>query len=293
MSIPIAIVLLTKDEPDFLEQTVHAIIDRTNYPYELFIVDNHSNSNKQKKLLNKYKEKKLAHVIFNNKNQWVLGFNKAIEVINNRRDLSSRYVVLSDGDIVVPNPINQICWLQYLKYKMDGNVIVGKLGLSLDHKPIQSDKQFIKAYESESRYMSGPIVDDLVIAPVDTTLAIYRKDLFVINKFKMLPGHASLIRPYYYTCRTTSSYKANHLGWGNCKKPNKEQLKEKIICFTRYAGNVDPVVLSDVSRKIRYFHKVFRHMFRAYWFLRVGFYWVLYIVPRFPRGLNEIQFKHR
>jgi hypothetical protein len=34
--------------------------------------------------------------------------------------------------------------------------------------------------------MQGPVVDDLVIAPVDTTLAIYRKDLFVILSFLLV-----------------------------------------------------------------------------------------------------------
>ena len=42
MSIPIAIVVLTKDEPDFLDKTIRSIVGRTNYPYELFIVDNDS-----------------------------------------------------------------------------------------------------------------------------------------------------------------------------------------------------------------------------------------------------------
>ena len=42
----------------------------------------------------------LIYVIFNNKNQWILGFNKAIDIVNSRTDLSSEYVVLTDGDIV-------------------------------------------------------------------------------------------------------------------------------------------------------------------------------------------------
>jgi hypothetical protein len=52
-------------------------------------VDNHSTSKEQKALLNRYKEQGLAHIIFNNKNQWVLGFNKAIKVINTRGNLSA------------------------------------------------------------------------------------------------------------------------------------------------------------------------------------------------------------
>ena len=71
MSIPLAIVVLTKDEPDFLDKTIRSIIGRTNYPYELFIVDNDSSLDKQKTLLKSYEQDGLAHVIFNNKNQWI------------------------------------------------------------------------------------------------------------------------------------------------------------------------------------------------------------------------------
>jgi hypothetical protein len=57
------------------------------------------------------------------------------------------------------------------------------LGLALDLKFIEDNQSFSKVYTNELNYMQGPVVDDLVIAPVDTTLAIYRKDLFVMNKF--------------------------------------------------------------------------------------------------------------
>ena len=149
MSVPIAIVVLTKDEPDFLDETIRSIISRTNYPYELFIVDNDSSLDKQKTLLNSYKKDVVAHVIFNKKNQWVLGFNKAIDIINTRTDLSSEYIVLTDGDIVVPEPIDQVCWLEYLKQKMDSNITVGKLGLALDVGFIKDNKQFYDTYTNE------------------------------------------------------------------------------------------------------------------------------------------------
>jgi len=289
MNTPIAIIVLTKDEPEFLKKTVDGIIDRTGYPYELFIVDNNSTLNKQRILLDTYKKNGLVHVIFNKKNQWVLGFNKAIDIINTRADLSLDYIVLTDGDIVVPSPVDEVCWLEYLKQKMDGNVTVGKLGLALDLSFIKRKKEFSKTYTEHLEYMRGPVVDGLIIAPVDTTLAIYRKNLFVMDEFKMLPGHASLVKPYYYICKTGFTYQAEHLGWKNYEKPNKKQTEDKIICFTKYAGYVDPVILDKISMEVRYFYKVFRHVYRAYWLLRVIFYWALYIAPKFPRNLNEIQ----
>ena len=64
MNVSIAIVILTKDEPSFLDGTIRSIIDRTNYPYELFIVDNNSSLDEQIKLLNSYEKEELAHVIY-------------------------------------------------------------------------------------------------------------------------------------------------------------------------------------------------------------------------------------
>jgi glycosyltransferase involved in cell wall biosynthesis len=293
MSIPVAIVVLTKDEPDFLDKTIRSIVGRTNYPYELFIVDNDSCLDKQKTLLNSYKKDGTAHVIFNKKNQWVLGFNKAIEVVNSRADLSSEYMVLADGDIVVPEPIDQVCWLEYLKQKMDGNITVGKLGLALDIGLIESSDKFQKTYQIEKRFMSGPVIDGLIIAPVDTTLAIYRTDLFITNKFKMLPGHASLIKPYYYVCRTKNIYLAQHLGWKNYDNPVKEQLRDKIICFTKYAGYIDSNILKETDIRTRAFHKFFKYFYKSFWAMLVLFYWAKYIASRFPRKWNEIQSRYR
>ena len=293
MSISIAIVVLTKDEPEFLDKTIRSIIDGTNYPYRLFIVDNKSSLDEQKKLLNSYEKEELAHVIFNDKNQWILGFNKAIKIINTRVDLSSKYIVLTDGDIVVPNLVNEVCWLTYLKQKMDGNVTVGKLGLALDIDFIKNNERLVDTYASELKHINGPIVDDLVIAPVDTTLAMYRRDLFVMGEFKMLPGHASLAKPYYYVCRTNDTYLAEHLGWHNYVEPDMNQLKKKVLCFAKYAGYVDPIILDQVGNGVKYFYKIFGRIYKAYWSFGVVWHWMRYIMARFPRNLNEIQSKRR
>ena len=136
-------------------------------------------------------------------------------------------------------------------------------------------------------------IDGLIIAPVDTTLAIYRTDLFITNKFKMLPGHASLIKPYYYVCRTKNIYLAQHLGWKNYDNPVKEQLRDKIICFTKYAGYIDSNILKETDIRTRAFHKFFKYFCKSFWAMLVLFYWAKYIASRFPRKWNEIQSRYR
>ena len=288
----IPIILLTKDEPNLLQKTIDSILERTSYPYELFVVDNDSCIGAQLELLQKFEGHPKIQVIYNSKNEWILGFNKAIEIIQKRTNLSADYLVLTDGDIVVPEPSGESCWLRYLKTQMDQNSCVGKLGLALDLNSIKDNKLFKNTYQRELAYKTGPQIGDLIIAPVDTTLAIYRWDLFVFNTFKMLPGHGSLTRPHYYTCRS-KQYEAIHLGWENYINYSQEQLRDKVRCFTKYAGYIDPIILNRVDIKTKYFYLWFRYLYRAYWSVRVIFYWFMYITPRFPRRLNEIQAKRR
>lgn len=293
MSKIIPIVILTKDEPKFLELMIKSIINRTKYPYRVFIVDNNSQDINQNFLLERLKQEYKLEVIYNDKNEWVLGFNNAIKIINDEVDLNHEYIVLSDGDIIMPLPNNGICWLEYLVKKMKSNVTIGKIGLSLDTSLIATKKEFTKTYNIEKKYMKGPTVDELIIAPVDTTLAIYRKDLFVMNRFMIIPGHASLVKPYYYIFRTPKVYQAKHLGWRKYQKPDIKQLEEKIICFTKYAAYIDPIVLEKVDLKIKYFHKIGKYFFKSYWAFKVVYYWFTYIIKHFPRDLNEIQSKYR
>jgi len=290
--VPIAIVVLTRDEPKFLQATVQSILERTHYPYQLFIADNNSQSAEQQQLLQQYDQDPSIQVVFNPKNRWVLGFNNAIQIAKKQQGLSTNYMVLTDGDILVPELSGKLCWLGYLKQQMDQHACIGKLGFSLDLNSIKNNDLFKKTYQRELTYKTGPHIGNSIIAPVDTTLAIYRQDVFVSGAFKMLPGHSSLIKPYYYTCRT-QKHQAQHLGWENYIKPSQEQLVEKINCFTRYAGYIDPIVLSRVDIKTKYFYQWFRYLFKAHWSIKVLFYWVLYIVTRFPRKLNELQASHR
>lgn len=292
MNMPIAIVVLTKDEPKFLQATIQSILDRTHYPYQLFIVDNNSQSAEQHQLLQQYAQDSNIQVVFNSKNRWVLGFNSAIDSAKKHKGLSADYMVLTDGDILVPEFSGELCWLGHLKREMDQYACIGKLGLSLDLNPIKDNDLFQETYQRELTYKTGPSIGNSIIAPVDTTLAIYRQDVFVSGVFKMLPGHASLVKPYYYTCRT-QQYQAQHLGWGNYIEPTQEQLIEKIKCFTKHAGYIDPIVLNKVDIKTKYFYKLFRYGFKTYWSIKVVFHWMLYIATRFPRGLNELQTARR
>ena len=290
----IPIIILTKDEPRFLELMVKSIFNRTSYPFKLFIVDNCSISLAQKDVIERLCSEYDITVFHNKKNNWVLGFNLAISSIRNDESITQDYYVLSDGDLIVPIPQDGFCWLEYLKIKLEKNVVVGKIGLSLDITRIKNHKEFYNTCHTELRYMNGPKLDGLIISPVDTTIAIYRANLFVFKDFKMLPGHASLVKPYYYTARTPYQYRSKHLGWLKYHGDiSKKQLDDKVVCFTKFAAYVDPILIRKCSTRIRLFYRLIKPIYKAYWALITSYYWIVYFCKKFTRSLNEIQFHLR
>lgn len=286
----IPIVILHRDEASFLRQMVDSIRRNTLAPYQLLVVDNHSAMPESITLLSELEDTDTV-VIRNQENRWVLGFNAALAhpLFNHR----APYFVFSDGDIVVPEvDIDGKCWLGRLIHLMNENACAGKIGLSLDLSRIADRTELQHIVENELGYSSGQRIGNLIIAPVDTTLAIYRKTTFVMDQFRFLPGHKSLIRPYLFSMRTTPDFSAVHLGWqdyGSLTKP----VSEKIRCFARFGGHVDQVTLSMASPYDRIYYRIAAPVWRAFWSVALAYHWACYILRRFPRDLNELQAEAR
>ena len=112
-------------------------------------------------------------------------------------------------------------------------------------------------------------------------MAIDRKDAFIMESFKMIPGHVSLVRPYYYVAGTGNLYWCKHLGW---RVPNRTQSKDKIICFTRYAGHIDPVILPSVAKSMVLYHTFFKYIYKIKWTLLAMFFWMSIYSKGFQGG---------
>jgi hypothetical protein len=287
---PIPIVVLHRDEPGFLRETVAAIRQRTSVDYQLFVVDNNSVTLEAGAALEQLAADDVV-VIRNSHNRWVMGFNSALA--HERFNHEAAYYVFSDGDIVVPErDAAGACWLTRLIELMERTACAGKIGLSLHLGTLQERKDLAHIYREEIAYAAGPRIGDLVVAPVDTTLAIYRRDLFVMGRFRFLPGHKSLLRPYYYCLRTPLEFSATHLGWQHYGKP-RDDAGEKIRCFARFGGFVDHVTLAQASFVDRAYYRVLGPVWRSAWGLVVAWHWSHYILRHFPRGLNELQAQAR
>jgi hypothetical protein len=291
-AIPIAI--LHRNEFKSLFKMIESIVLNTRHPYRIFVVDNNSSVPDKHEQFERLRGIAGLILVESKQNDWALGFNRALR--HPQWPSAADYYVLSDADIVLPEIASEWgCWLTYLKAQMNAYACIGKLGVSLRSDDI--DNPVVKAgvIQQEERFLANPKIGDNTIAPVDTTLAIYRKDFFVLDEFTFCIGHASLARPHYYTCRTSSKLVAKHLGWyiDTALKLDDAALKEKIRCFAVYGGYIDPAVLKLCDARSRWYYKIVHPLSVVYWGLRVTFYNFVYIAKRFPRRINEIQSRCR
>ena len=132
------IILLHHNEPIFLEKCLNSIENNTKSSFEIIVVDNKSNDQIIKILKKKYSKK--YKLIFNQKDNWVYGFNLGINSIKYSWDR----IVLSDADIIIKKTKKGKCWLKYVNEQLDKYPIIGKLGISLDTNILKKKKYYKK-----------------------------------------------------------------------------------------------------------------------------------------------------
>lgn len=90
------------------------------------------------------------------------------------------------------------------------------------------------------------------------------------------------------------NYQAKHLSWtGYILADSAPQVEDKIKCIMKYATYIVPMILKNATTGLRVFHYSMKHIFKIYWFCIVLLHWCRYLIPRFPRGINEIKHKNR
>jgi len=286
------IILLHHNEPDFLESCIYSIIKNTKSQYKIIVIDNKSTKkNIEKiKILNKKIKFKL---IFNPKDNWVLGFNLGIEYL---KKYKWDRIVLSDSDIIFNRTQKKKCWLKYLNDQFDLHPTIGKLGISLDRKILKKNKILNQILKRENRYNNGIFIGENVIAPTDTTAAIYRKDLFITKEFKLYYGHTSLIKPYYYSCRTGKMLNCKHLGWYKYLKIIHKQTIKDIRTKAWFFCRVNRPIESPLLNKLPIYEKILllflaKYFYRTIISIKFLYLWTSYILKNFPLNFNEIQRK--
>lgn len=289
-SIPIFV--MSYNDMVSLRLCLRALVNRTHFPHRIIVVDNASTEPELKRYLEKLAALTVIPVYRNRMNLWVLGLHKAIGEWS-RRSGEHDLFVLTDCDILPPPPLNGQCWLMRMKALMDEHACVGKLGLALDLGYIKSREQFRHTYEREQFFMQGPRIGEMVIAPVDTTLALYRKSMFVTSNPLFIPTHQGLYRPYYYCCRTPQAFQAKHLSWRFYSRRNETDVVAKMLCFGLVGATVVPAVYDAAPLRAQVFYSLVRPFSRAFWGVVVVLLQASYLVRSFPRRVNRIQASRR
>jgi len=272
------IIVMTRNEGEYLERCIESIIHTVSCEIRIYIVDNNSDDQYHMKILNDLEKKYSETIIIfrKNRNLWVLGVNSIIDTIKDSH--CSDYFMLTDGDIDFNNcNVRSSCWLSYLIDKMDSNLIVGKLGLSLDWKYLTETPKLAEILKQERLlYAEGRKINDLYIAQVDTTATIFRWDWSMEKSSKLYPDHMRYLRPELYSCRTPHNITVEHLGWYRYKENtvSKKNINDKVCCFTLMGAALKPEIIRQASFGSRLFFILFSRMFSCFWIIRR--YYILY-----------------
>ena len=176
---------------------------------------------------------------------------------------------------------------------MQRHACVGKLGLSLDLGYIRTRPHFAHTYARELFFTQGPRIGDLVIAPVDTTLAIYRKSMFVTRHPLFIPTHQSLYRPHMYCCRTGPELQAKHLSWRFYERRPQTDVVAKMLCFGLLGATVVSAMMQRAPFHVRLFYTLARPLARMFWGGLAAALQAYYLLGSFPRRLNRLQSSRR
>lgn len=288
----IPILILSYNDLRSLRLCLRAIVNRTRRPYELIVVDNASTEPRLKRYLRWLACLTRIRVHVNRRNLWVLGLNAPLrEALATRA--SDAIFAVSDCDIIVPPLRDGACWLERMELSLASHACIGKLGLALDTGYIATRPAFSKTMEVERFFMAGPRIGDNVVAGVDTTMALYRRDLFVTGDPRFLPGHQSLHRPHYYCCRTGEDLRAKHLSWRGYAERTSSDVEAKMVCMALLGAEVSAVQRAIAPLRARLFYALVRPLARILWGLQVALRQGLYLARRFPRRINELQHLRR
>ena len=166
-------------------------------------------------------------VIYNHENNGFEGFNPGLALVE------EEFFILSDPDIIL-NPSMPAHWILRFVEVMR-MVMTPKLGVALDISVLNANDKFqalVKERETEYWEHAGTIDIPCIkspcyLAPVDTTLAMYRRDTYKfwidrnlhfnrgdgIDPQKQVPQSEHNEKYYIPPIRVAGDYTCQHTGW--------------------------------------------------------------------------------
>lgn len=251
MKIPL--ILISYNNNEIFKKSFDSLTKNTSFIYELIVVDNNSSDKNHIKYLEELENSKKIKLYKNKKNLFTLGLNICLKDYDN---VNNDFFVICDSDFLYPEPINGKCWLSSFVEEMQSNPYIGKLGLSISLENLENKIHLKSIYDREKSFSSISLNANVWAAQVDTTPAIYRKDFFFWDNFRLYPGHMSANKPFYHIGRH-KNYIGYHLGWDYNEYINKDFAVNisKIDSFALYGGALDKEVVKRLSvfLKCRYY----------------------------------------
>ncbi|PIX15287.1 MAG: hypothetical protein COZ72_03825 [Elusimicrobia bacterium CG_4_8_14_3_um_filter_50_9] len=238
---PIDIVILSHERSAIITDMLTKIKERTHYPHRIIVCDNDSSEAAKNNLKRLVEKGFIDKLILNNFNKWPEGFNPGLTIVNG--DL----YCLSDPDIIVPD-LGENCWLSRLVDYMNKYPFMGKIGLhiSMDNYPPKhaySREYYIRKFESKFVENTD---NEIFEAPVDTTMAICRRDLFETynEAYPEIPlvDHQARYRRNYKVGRTAHPLSCVHKGFDEYKDLSDENI--------RYIANKNKTIESKHYRRL-------------------------------------------
>jgi glycosyltransferase involved in cell wall biosynthesis len=289
---PIPILVMSYNDHASLRLCLRAIVNRTRRDYRLIVVDNASTEPRLLRYLGLLARLTRIAVHRNRRNLWVLGLNAPLrEALKDCRP--DDLFAVSDCDIIVPPPRDGRCWLTRMETLMQQHACIGKLGLSLDLGYIQSRPAFAATLAAERFFLDGPRIGETIVAGVDTTMALYRQQLFVTRRPMFLPGHQSLLRPYYYCCRTTAALQAKHLSWRGYERRRDDDVAAKLRCMGLLGTAIAPAQVAAAPLGAQISYRLLLPLARLFWGSVVALLQGVYVARAFPRRANPLQHGRR
>lgn len=276
MKIPV--ILLSHNNHELFKLSFNSLKENTSHKYDLFVVDNNSTSQTHKDYLLGLEQKGEINLYLNSSNRFVLGLNTCL---NSIRGLGYDYYVVCDSDFIYPPSTDDgLCWLTCLVNEMERSPYIGKLGISISLNNILDRPHLKPILERELAFRQNALNENVWVAQVDTTPAIYRKDFFFWGTFNFYPGHMTANRPCYHIGRL-KNVEGIHLGWNQPEYDDTRQHvipSSKLISFALYGGSVDSTSIKQLGLSLQLTYFLLKFFSKTYWLGFKVLQFILYLI---------------
>lgn len=267
---PIPIVILTHSNPEIF-CVLDSLYTNTFFPFDLYVVNNNSSDHSLHRRRVSELQTRFDYHVLNCTNRWVLSLNHP--VIQKCFDNSPFYVILDD-DCLVPPPHLGCCWLKNLYLSMNKYPFIGKLALPLQEIPNKLENFRSYDYVINNRQV---LIDNIYECRVDTTLAMYRSNLFMPYSNKFSPKHMSLVRPSLYQGVLCDQHFLTTSLSNTTSYNSSDYITSKCICFALNSAWLSPDNLSKTPFVLRLFYYIVRPISSFIWSLDAAYRAFVYL----------------